>query len=341
MNNTRLDWLDALKALGAYWVIVGHFSEYAVRFYPFVFQFHIPLFFFAAGLVASRHADISLPAWAARRARSLLVPYVSIGAVSLAVFCVYMDCTLLDVLGLAKQLALGMRDEIRVAQSLWFLPALFLAGLVNRLLSAGPMPRAARLALCAALSLGAKAVFQSPTLLWSADSAVRYLVYYALGDFCMPFLAPLFRHEASRGARLFCTAAAAVCAAWALGLYQSGTIALYQIPLIRDNFLICQAVVFLSAVLCIGAMLALSAGLCRLPFIRALGHASLAVCAGETASRCVLDAAARMFGVTVVYDNPLCVLLYAAVIAAAAYWIFARGLGTVCPAAVGRREKQA
>lgn len=338
MNDARMDWLDALKALGAYWVIVGHFSEYGGRFYSFVYQFHIPLFFFAAGLVASRHAELPLPAWLARRARALLVPYVLLGAVSLAVFCVYMDCATADVLGLVKQLALGMRDELRVAESLWFLPALFLSGALYRLLLRLPVNRAVRLALCAAVSLGAKALFPHPMLLWSADSALRYLVYYALGDACLPYLRTLFSGSASARANALWAAAAAVCCLWAAGLYQIGSASLYAVAMLRDFFLPRQIVIFVSAVLCIGAMLVLSAGLGRLPAVRALGRASLAVCAGETAVRSLLLAAARLAGIDVTYDNPLCVLLYAAVVAAAGYWIVAKGIGTACPAAVGRRR---
>ena len=50
--NSRLEWADVLKALGIIAIYVGHFGKDAGGLYLFVFSYHVPLFFFAAGLFA-------------------------------------------------------------------------------------------------------------------------------------------------------------------------------------------------------------------------------------------------------------------------------------------------
>ena len=45
----RVAWLDVARAIGIYAIYLGHFGETAGPAYRFVFQFHVPLFFFLSG----------------------------------------------------------------------------------------------------------------------------------------------------------------------------------------------------------------------------------------------------------------------------------------------------
>lgn len=49
MKPQRIAWLDVAKAIGIYAIYLGHFGDAAGPAYKFVFQFHVPLFFFLAG----------------------------------------------------------------------------------------------------------------------------------------------------------------------------------------------------------------------------------------------------------------------------------------------------
>ena len=51
-NNTRIAWVDVFKFLGIWAIYIGHFGEAAGKVYPFVFTYHVPMFFFAAGFFA-------------------------------------------------------------------------------------------------------------------------------------------------------------------------------------------------------------------------------------------------------------------------------------------------
>jgi len=45
----RINYLDVAKFIGIFCIYLGHFGTYAGAAYPFVFTFHVPLFFFLSG----------------------------------------------------------------------------------------------------------------------------------------------------------------------------------------------------------------------------------------------------------------------------------------------------
>ncbi len=58
MKNKRYDWVDVLKFLGIFYIFVGHFGWNSGKFYYFVFQFHVPLFFFASGFFFKQEKNL-------------------------------------------------------------------------------------------------------------------------------------------------------------------------------------------------------------------------------------------------------------------------------------------
>lgn len=74
MKDGRVAWVDTLRFLGMLAVYIGHFGEIGGRLYQFVFIYHVPLFFFAAGFFARRDEPLPLMAW--RYTRRLLAPYI-------------------------------------------------------------------------------------------------------------------------------------------------------------------------------------------------------------------------------------------------------------------------
>ena len=61
-NNRKIrhDWVDALKFLGIFAIYLGHLGVGAGKLYPFVFSYHVPLFFFAAGFFTIKKNDLSI-----------------------------------------------------------------------------------------------------------------------------------------------------------------------------------------------------------------------------------------------------------------------------------------
>jgi len=71
----RKAWVDIAKGLGIIAVVIGHSGSSIAHL---LYWFHMPLFFVISGFLFKPIADwITLYAWANRRARQLLIPYIS------------------------------------------------------------------------------------------------------------------------------------------------------------------------------------------------------------------------------------------------------------------------
>ena len=75
----RMHWLDVVKGIGIILVVIGHIYSNRTVF-NWLYSFHMPLFFIAAGLVYRKKPildDIR------RRIQSIVVPYFSLGGLVL------------------------------------------------------------------------------------------------------------------------------------------------------------------------------------------------------------------------------------------------------------------
>lgn len=82
----RIDYIDRMKGLAIYLVVMGHvygmaFSQSNDLFYKYISSFHMPLFMFLSGLVAC--SGVKPPYWSlsrlAKKLRGLLVPLLVFG----------------------------------------------------------------------------------------------------------------------------------------------------------------------------------------------------------------------------------------------------------------------
>lgn len=52
--STRLEWIDWMKAIGIYFVVLGHFGPFCGKF---IYVFHMPLFFLISGFLCKKECD--------------------------------------------------------------------------------------------------------------------------------------------------------------------------------------------------------------------------------------------------------------------------------------------
>lgn len=122
----RANYIDALKGLGIYLVILGHIAN---PFNTLIYAFHMPLFFFIAGFFI-KYERPPLE-FIKSEMRALLLPYL--GFMALALITTYAKCLLLSrPFSWEAQLkgALFYMDFAHLDNYgfiLWFLPALFVA----------------------------------------------------------------------------------------------------------------------------------------------------------------------------------------------------------------------
>lgn len=72
----RVVWVDWAKALGIYFVVLGHYILPNAEVRGYIYMFHMPLFFFLSGLLTSdKSLNMSFGGFVKIKAKRLIVPY--------------------------------------------------------------------------------------------------------------------------------------------------------------------------------------------------------------------------------------------------------------------------
>lgn len=78
----RIFWIDNLKGIGVIFIIFGHSISCLDFLINYLFSFHVPLFFFIAGLNFNERSLNNFRLFCIKRAKRLLVPYVFFNLIS-------------------------------------------------------------------------------------------------------------------------------------------------------------------------------------------------------------------------------------------------------------------
>jgi fucose 4-O-acetylase-like acetyltransferase len=135
MSKSRIPDLDIVKGFGILLVVLGHMhiNEEILNYY--LHAFLMPLFFVVSGLLY-RQGDIKKAT--VKRAKALLIPYVSFGA---AYWLIYNGYMIIRHHDLSQMLPTGMSflffptDGLAIESALWFLPVMFIASAGYNLLA--------------------------------------------------------------------------------------------------------------------------------------------------------------------------------------------------------------
>jgi Fucose 4-O-acetylase and related acetyltransferases len=124
----RLDWVDQARGLSIFLVVYGHnFPLYE----PYIYSFHVPLFFFISGMFHPKKVDVNV---IKRRAKMILVPYF-FWATILYLFWLFIgrnygNSSTLDLSPLNNFLGIfysqGGQDYMDWGIPIWFLTCIFL-----------------------------------------------------------------------------------------------------------------------------------------------------------------------------------------------------------------------
>lgn len=180
LKTERLPWLDVLKGIGIILVAVGHIYSNRTVF-NWLYSFHMPLFFFAAGWV---YKEKSVLVDITRRIRTIVVPYFSFGLLVLIYWQIIerrfrdSEMSFMDsFFGLLS----GQYDNLDFNVHLWFLPCFFVTVvLFNMLINVGGRKAAY---IAAALMSAIYVIFPLPGLPWGGDQVFKYIGFYAVGVF--------------------------------------------------------------------------------------------------------------------------------------------------------------
>ncbi len=170
----RKTYVDYIKAIGIIFVVLGHINFANVIIKSWIYSFHMPLFFFATGLVMKPKKTYA--EFMEKKFMALIIPYFVWALI-------YSDFTFRNIL----KIMYGSYSMIVAAgslTSLWFLPAMFIAILIaNTILCFVKNRRniiivSAVLMLCATILPKVERGYP-----WCVDVAVMGAGFVLLGNF--------------------------------------------------------------------------------------------------------------------------------------------------------------
>lgn len=122
VRDNRIEWIDWMKALGIYLIVLGHFYSIGEKF---IYVFHVPLFFVISGFLNKKEADGRVfwrKLWF-----NLAVPMLLMAVMNFCYHCILMafngSFAIVDVYWFVRNLAFGMVSGL---DSLWFVYTLIL-----------------------------------------------------------------------------------------------------------------------------------------------------------------------------------------------------------------------
>ena len=177
-SRVRLSWLDVLKGIGIILVAIGHIYSNQI-FFDWLYSFHMPLFFLAAGWVYKEKTvltDIK------RRIQTIVIPYFSFGFLVLIYWQLIerkfrdSDMSFLDALvGLFS----GCYNNLDFNIHLWFLPCFFVTVVLFNVLVKLSGKKIAYIVF-ALMSL-IYIMLPMPEFPWGFNRVFKYIGFYAVG----------------------------------------------------------------------------------------------------------------------------------------------------------------
>ncbi|MEW4515707.1 MULTISPECIES: acyltransferase family protein [Proteus] len=130
MNNHRYLWVDSLKFLGIFAIYIGHFGQGAGQFYSFVFNYHVPLFFFAAGFFASYKKDSNIMIFFISKFKRLMLPYFAFAFIVMFINAIISHDKTITLFQACIYILKGIRNDPYVG-SIWFFNCLFVTFIID------------------------------------------------------------------------------------------------------------------------------------------------------------------------------------------------------------------
>lgn len=134
MKESRVPELDLLKGLGIIMMIIGHMHINETVLNHWIYAFHMPLFFIVSGIL---HKKTELKTITRKRAKTLLIPYLSFGGGYWLIFNFLLLVRKGDtsqIIPTLMTLLFFPTEGIVLESSLWFLPIMYITVIVYCLL---------------------------------------------------------------------------------------------------------------------------------------------------------------------------------------------------------------
>jgi len=341
-NNERIAWVDVFKFLGIWAIYIGHFGSKGGKVYPFVFTYHVPMFFFAAGFFASHYLKETPLLFVKKKTRQLMVPYAFFSLFALIVFVLHENWGILQVKSALLSLFMGIRDQL-FAGSLWFIPCLYIMVLGDYFFRRLFKQKFMILAVAIVLYVVTQLILPNnpatdPSWFMNIDSALYYYIYYVLGSILFPILAgehiiPI--HKAVEASMTVGSIAITILvfllgSRWLFGKISASIPAVLPLKLSVSlfNLFLALAIIYFN--------IFVAKTLAHISILGELGRGTLIFCGTEDVMKILVIQTLAMIGLKVHLIGPLETVIFSLVCLLVSQYTLVKFLNNYLPWTVGR-----
>lgn len=308
MNN-RIKYLDVAKFIGIFCIYLGHFGDSAGRAYPFVFSFHVALFFFLSGFAESLSTDVPFGKYLIKNIKILLLPCYLFALFSLVVITVHTNSSGKIVPTLIGMLNGCIRNHF-LAGSLWFLTCLFVIKIafysIRKIFKLKGLVLLLSVALyCVSLLVLDPKPTVDPHMVYNIDSACYFMIFYALGYYGSGLLQRLLDWQKT-SRKWICLGIGAIAFVYATLLFFGKDLFAYInpnpvtnliIPVLRPTFI--TLLIFI-----------VSKVLENVALFSSIGKNTLFLCGSEYIVRLCVPLTLQIIGLKISCPSPLATCIY-------------------------------
>lgn len=304
-KNKRITWIDVAKFIGIFSIYIGHFSKSAGHSYPFVFTYHVPLFFFLSGCTESFNKESSLLENFKKKTLHIIIPFFFFSLLSLLVYIIHTNCGLHEV---SNQLTIIVKGAIRntyFASSLWFLTCLYVISLLFQFIKKVNSNVIIFVICLLFYFISILWLKSTPKWFFNIDSAFLYLIYYCLGYILFNKINIILQRNF-----IFLSISGIISFVFTAMLFFGRNLLqfAYSIPFIRYFAPVTTVLIVIWFVIIVSY-------LCKnIEWFTVVGKNTLYLCGNEYVVKNIIFYAAQIFGLNVNVQNPLSVYIYTVIL---------------------------
>jgi len=311
----RSEWVDTMKFLGIFAIYLGHLGKSSGKLFLFVFQYHVPMFFLISGFFSSSSLNLSISENFKKKIKTILIPYAIFCCMNIIMMTINQDSGIRVLLSMFKQSVFGIRNQL-FAGALWFLPCLFVISVsvdgMSRILKKYVGSRYIYYILVIAIIfyIIARLFLSPPQWIFNIDSAMQYMIYYAIGAMIFPWIKNKnFKQLNAKNKAIFLSLTLMALIVTGLGYFKGTGYLINLLPFSLPDY-INMFVPIIRALIIIWINIILAKILTRIQLLPRMGQETLIFCGTEQIIKITVSSILTMFGLSIKITTPYIACIY-------------------------------
>lgn len=308
----RVEWVDIARFLGIFTVYLAHYILLAGHAYAIAFRFAMQMFFLISGCMNIYDHENNFFKYTLKKAKTILLPFYGFGLLSIALNSIAFNS---DILTIRRDIVVILKGCVRnkdnfYAGALWFFSCLFLMEIIFKLIKYLKFKP-----IIIAISLGLYVVTQTlikpnpatePHMLYNLDSALYYLIFFAIGYCIYPILLEFLKLD-TKIKKIIFTVLFLLSAGYTLLVFLEIDI----LEMLFGNIsIVMMFVPIIKALIIILFNILLAKLLCGIKLLVDLGRDTLYLCGNEYVVKSTMLYVIELFGLKLTMTNHLMVYIY-------------------------------